>query len=325
MNDAHMVPATHAGPETHHAPSWAASLLVRHPGYRWNRDGNRIRCNGGDCAEIMDATPETVDGVFADHQARVLRPVLNQLETLRSMRLWMSRLVAEIPQDLVPAYVHANLDQVLVETGIAIRNGDAVCLDRRADEEQYNEIDAWPPVYSKPVAPEAVPVEPEPAAPEPEPEPVEPEPVAEPEPAAAVEPSPEPESKAAAPTVAALDWTGDLPEPEAARKPAKAPKVWQAPDVPDVFDESCRDALALVEAGSRISARFITPIDGDFTIEATLIPGTAGTTLVAGSMIVAASGKPGRYLHSLQVLALPDENEHTHNPSTEPEHFGPAA
>lgn len=317
MNDAYLVPATHAGPETHVAPSWAESLLVRHPGYRWNRDGNRIRCNGGDCAEIMDAAPETVDAVFAAHQVRALSPVINQLETLRSMRLWMATVVADIPQDLVPMHVLANLDQVLVETGIAIRNGDSVTLDRRADEERYNEIDALPPTFSQRVSdPEPAPAAPEPVEPEPvedtEPEPVEPEPVT-------AEPA------GPAPVVAALDWTGDLAEPDPAAKPRKKAKEWQAPEAPDVFDESCRDALALVEAGSRVAARFMTPLDGDFTIEATLIPGSAGNSLVAGSMIVVASGQPGRYLHSLTVLALPDENEHPHTPSVQAEHFGPAA
>lgn len=325
MSDAYLVPATHAGPETHTASSWAESLLVQHPGYRWNRDGNRIRCNGGDCAEIMDAAPETVDAVFAAHQVRALTPVINQLETLRSMRLWMATVVADIPQDLVPTYVLANLDQVLVETGIAIRNGDSVMLARRADEERYNEIDALPPTYSQPVQdpePEREPAELEQVVPL---EPVQeaPEPVEDTGPDL-VEPSPEPPAPAL-PVVAALDWTGDLAEPDPATKPKKKPKTWQAPDVPDVFDESCREALALVEAGSRVRARFITPLDGDFTIEATLIPGTAGTTLVAGSMIVAASGQPGRYLHTLEVLALPDENEHTHTPSVQAEHFGPAA
>lgn len=61
-----------------------ADLLARHPGYQWNNDGNRIRCRGPECAEIMEADTDTATGLFAGHQGKALAPIVLELEELRS-------------------------------------------------------------------------------------------------------------------------------------------------------------------------------------------------------------------------------------------------
>ena len=296
--------------------AWMAGLLADHPGYRWNRDGNRIKCNGAECGHIMDSDAESASAVFANHQAQALKPVELQLEALRTMRLRAARFEAHLPVDHVPTSVLADLSQILVETALDIRNGHAQRLAGSSDESVYDELDTLPPVRSLPDA------APEPGA-------------AVAEAAAAEDHSVPPAAEAALPepakapaTVAALDWMGELPEITSAtteapaRKPRKK-KEWTPKQTVPVFDEDNRAVMASVVAGDRVRARFMTEMDGDFTIEATVIAGAAGMSLVAGSMVISAGGEPGRHLHSVTVLESAGDPAFT--PSTEPEHFGLSA
>lgn len=54
----------------------AAVVLASHSSYAWNKAGTRIRCNGQECADILDvpAGPDSGDAVaaFARHQAEQL-------------------------------------------------------------------------------------------------------------------------------------------------------------------------------------------------------------------------------------------------------------
>ena len=293
------------------------AVAEMHPGYMWNQDGTRIRCHG--CREVMDADEATAQSVYAGHQGRAYRPFAEELVSLRGLVTVVAAAVDQAGDRLPHAFLtdlagaFAQVEDATGSHGAALalntvnRHLDALLPEPEAPPaETADETSTAPQTVEQATAPE-----PEPPAP------VEPP---------AVTNAPTAPAKAPA-AVAALDWMGELPESSAAtdtpaRKPRKK-KEWTPKQTVPVFDEDNRAVMASVVAGDRVRARFITETDGDFTIEATVIAGAAGKSLIAGSMVVSAAGEPGHHLHSVTILEPAGEPAFT--PSTEPEHFGLSA
>lgn len=310
------------------------ATVEMHPGYKWNKDATRIRCIG--CGEVLEADEASVQSVYSGHQGKAFDPFADELGDLRVLAARIGEAVVAAPGGSLPHGFLTDLAQALSEVGSGDREVPASFVVTNAlsavnRQLEFLELEdgvlPGPPADETPAASDVIP-EAETAEAPPEPE-ADPEPLPETEPAAEA-PQPEPAPAKAAAAVAALDWMGELPdgktpEPEApARKPRKK-KEWKAREIVPVFDESNRDALDSISAGDRVSARFITAVDGDFTIEATVIEGAAGNSLIAGSMVLSARGEPGLYLHSVNLLEPAAANPSNFIPSTEPEHFGPSA
>lgn len=297
-----------------------------HPGYMWNQEGTRIRCHG--CGDIMDADEADVQSVYAGHQGRAYRPFAEELGSLRAMTSMIADAVDNAGADKLPhafltdlAWAFSHVVEALPGPHSAAATAALNVVNRHLDS-----FEAEPGGRPAESGPEAEPV----AVPAVDPEPL-PEPAPVVEAAQVSEPVPGPEQdKPAAPAktgaVAALDWMGELPQDSGTEAPVKKPrkvKVWTPPETVSVFNEDNRAEMASVAAGDRVRARFITANEGDFTIEATVINGPAGKTLIAGSLVVSAGGEPGRHLHTVTILEPAGVPAFT--PSTEPEHFGLSA